>query len=140
MATGRARVFSYGVSLDADWTATSDRGGSALPHESGAWTPEHLLLAGLARCSLTALRFHAKRAGISVAAEAEASGTVTRRESDGRFAFVEIDVAARVTTDTPVDDDTLRGLLARAERDCFVGASLTVAPRYTWTVNGTVVV
>jgi organic hydroperoxide reductase OsmC/OhrA len=140
MATVRARVFSSGVSLDADWTATSDRGGSALPHESGAWTPEHLLLAGLARCSLTALRFHADRAGISVAAEAEASGTVTRRESDGRFAFVEIDVAARVTTDAPADDDTLRGLLDRAERDCFVGASLTVAPRYTWTVNGTVVV
>jgi hypothetical protein len=27
-------------------------------------------------------------------------------------------------------------LLAKAERDCFVGASLTVPPRYRWTVNG----
>jgi hypothetical protein len=30
----------------------------------------------------------------------------------------------------------VRELLARAERDCFVGASLTVKPRYSWTVNG----
>ena len=27
-------------------------------------------------------------------------------------------------------------LLAKAERDCFVGASLTTAPTYHWTVNG----
>ena len=27
-------------------------------------------------------------------------------------------------------------LLEKAERDCFVGASLTARPRYTWLVNG----
>jgi methylmalonyl-CoA mutase cobalamin-binding subunit len=29
-----------------------------------------------------------------------------------------------------------RELVAKAERDCFVGASLTARPRYHWTVNG----
>ena len=30
----------------------------------------------------------------------------------------------------------LTGLLALAERDCFVGSSLTAKPTYRWTVNG----
>jgi len=30
-------------------------------------------------------------------------------------------------------------LLARAQRDCFVGASLTARPRYEWRVNGELV-
>ena len=32
-------------------------------------------------------------------------------------------------------DDELAALFARAERDCFVGASLTVRPSYRWTVR-----
>jgi hypothetical protein len=43
-------------------------------------------------------------------------------------------VRADVTI-SPAPPD-LRELLAKAERDCFVGASLTVAPLYAWTVNG----
>ena len=31
---------------------------------------------------------------------------------------------------------SLRELVAKAERDCFIGASLTARPRYHWTVNG----
>jgi hypothetical protein len=33
--------------------------------------------------------------------------------------------------------EELAALLAKAERDCFIGASLKPAPRYRWTVNGT---
>ena len=32
--------------------------------------------------------------------------------------------------------EELEALLAKAERDCFVGASLTVEPAYSWRVNG----
>ena len=35
------------------------------------------------------------------------------------------------------DPAELAALLAKAERDCFVGASLKPSPRYRWRVNGT---
>ena len=132
MAT-RAKTFSYAVSLDREWTATSGEGGSPLPAEE-AWSPEHLVLAGLVRCSLTSLGYHATRDGLELASSGDASATVTRRDDDGRYAFVEIGVRADVQlSPTPPN---VRELLARAERDCFVGASLTVSPSYSWTVNG----
>ena len=109
---GRAKVFEYDVSLDAEWTARSGEGGTALPREE-AWTPEHLVLAGLARCSLTALEFHARRANVSLAvAAASAAGEVTRREDDGRFAFVEVRVEADVRLEPQPED--VRELLAKA--------------------------
>ena len=132
MAT-RAKTFSYAVSLDRDWTGTSDRGGGSLPEDKG-WTPEHLLLAGLARCTLTSLRHHARLAGIATTGAADARGRVTRREEDERYAFVELDVELDVSFEPPPQD--VRELLAKAERDCFVGASLTAAPRYSWIVDG----
>ena len=132
MAT-RAKTFSYAVSLDRDWTGTSDRGGGSLPDDKG-WTPEHLLLAGLARCTLTSLRYHARREGVGATGAADAHGTVGQREEDGRYAFVELDVELDVSFEPPPQN--VRELLAKAERDCFVGASLTAAPRYSWTVDG----
>jgi organic hydroperoxide reductase OsmC/OhrA len=131
----KAKSFDYGVSLDETWDAWSDRGGGVLPGaEEASWTPEHLLLVGLARCSLTSLRYHCVRAGITLTAKAEAHGTVTRREEDGRFAFVVITVEGDVAFEPKPDDATVAELLAKAERDCFVGASLTVKPAYTWRV------
>ena len=132
----RARVFDYAVTLDGSWTATSDRGGEPLSHDEQAWTPEHLLLVALARCSLTSLLYHAKRANLTTESRTDARGTVTVRESDGRFAFVEIEVDAHVSLEPAPDAETVQELLQNAERDCFVGASLAVTPRYLWTVNG----
>ena len=129
----RARVFSYGVTLDAAGAARSDEGGSPLPREE-EWSPEHLLLAALARCLLTSLEYHAKRDNVTVTGSAAARGSVTRRESDGRYAFVEIDAELDVKLDPAPQD--VRELLARAERDCFVSASLNLTPSYAWTVNG----
>lgn len=136
VSTARARIFEYGVSVDRGWAARSDRGGSVLPHEEDEWTPEHLLLAALARCSLTSFRYHARRAGLEPLAAAETRGTVTRRDEDGRFAFVEIELAIDAVLEPPPDAEMLRELVAKGERDCFVGASLAVEPRYRWTVNG----
>lgn len=131
--SAQAKSFSYAVSVDRHGAATSEKGGTPIPAEE-AWTPEHLVLAGLARCTLTSLRYHADRDGIEVTGGADATGEVTARDTDGRYAFVRIKVALDVTLDpTP---QSVRELVAKAERDCFVGASLTAKPRYRWTVNG----
>ena len=129
----RARTFEYAVSLDSGGTATSSEGGTPIPVEE-PWSPEHLVLAGLARCTLTSLRYHAKADGLELTASADVSGTVTKRESDDRYAFVQIGVEFEVKLEPAPDG--LRELLTRAERDCFVGASLTLTPDYRWVVNG----
>ena len=109
------------------------------PHAEHDWTPEHLLLAGLARCTLKSLDFHADRTGIAARGSAAAAGVVTRREDDGRFAFVEIECELDVQLEPRPEGEALAELLDLAERDCFVGASLTPNPRYEWRVNGEVV-
>ena len=129
----RAKRLEYRVELDSEWTARTDRGGPALAKEHG-WSPEHLLLTGLVRCVLTSLDHHASRANVTVRSQGAAAAVVTRRESDGRYGFVDVDVKLDVTLADEPDD--VRTLIGMAERDCFVGASLTEAPRYTWTVNG----
>jgi organic hydroperoxide reductase OsmC/OhrA len=129
----QVKSFDYEVTIDETWDAWSDRGGGVLAGaDEASWTPEHLLLAGLARCSLTSLRYHCVRAGVTLTARASAHGTVTRREEDGRFAFVLVTVEGDVAFEPKPDEDTIAELLMKAERDCFIGASLTVAPAYTW--------
>ena len=131
----RPRSFEYAVSLDETWDARSDRGGGVLAGaEEASWTPEHLVLAGLARCSLTSLRHHCVRAGIVLTSSASARGTVNRRQEDGQFAFVEVTCEADVALDPKPDDAMVAELLEKAERDCFVGSSLTAKPSYTWRV------
>ena len=131
-----AKTFEYAASLDGDGRLLAD--GS--PLEPGeAWTPEHLVLAGLMRCTLKSLRFHAERGGIVVRGSAAAEAVVSKRREDGRFAFVDIDCGLDVVLDPPLEGDRLTELLDLAERDCFVGASLTAKPRYEWRVNGAVV-
>ena len=132
MAARPARTFEYAISLDrAGRPAAEDGEPLELPEE---WAPEHLVLAALARCTLTSLRYHATRAGLDAVGSATARGTVTKREDDGRYAFVEIECELDVEIEPAPDD--LGELLAKAERDCFVGSSLTAPPRYRWRVNG----
>ena len=100
------------------------------------WTAEHLLLAGLARCSLTSLDFPAQRRSIAVRGTAAAAGVVTKRDEDGRYAFVHVDCLLDVELEPPPDRESVAELLALAERDCFIGASLTAPPHYVWYVNG----
>jgi organic hydroperoxide reductase OsmC/OhrA len=98
-----------------------------------AWTPEHLLLAALVRCSLKSLDYHARRAGNGVeSSRGSARALFTRRESDGRYAATEIDVELEVRFATQPGEDELAALFEKAERDCFIGASLTAKPRYAW--------
>lgn len=126
-----AKRFEYRASLDRAGHALAE-GGSPL-ELAEAWTPEHLVLAGLVACSIKSLQHHARRAGAELVAVGSAHAMVARREEDGRFALVEIDVRIEAELEPPPEG--LEELLAKAERDCFIGASLTVKPRYDWVVN-----
>jgi organic hydroperoxide reductase OsmC/OhrA len=121
-----AKRFEYDVTETAGTPA----------HAAPDWTPEHLLLAALARCTLASLEFHAKRSQVEVSGTAVARGVVTERDADGRYAFVEVECVLEITLDPAPESDGLEELLDLAERDCFIGASLTSPPQYHWHVNG----
>ena len=132
----RARTFTYDVSLDDAWTATSPLGGTTIRNEEREWSPEHLVLTGLCRCVLTSFRYHARRAGHEPVSSGTAHAVVTRREEDGRFAIVETRLDLAVTFEPAPAADDVRALITKGERDCFIAASLIVKPDYHWTVNG----
>jgi organic hydroperoxide reductase OsmC/OhrA len=127
----RAKVFEYAVDVDSGGRMTIPGGGQLIPPEG--WSADHLLLAALMRCSIDSFSHHARRAGHEVAASGGAQGTITKSGQDGRYRFVEIAVKinARLTPRTNEVDD----LIAKAERDCFVAASLTLKPEYAWHVS-----
>jgi organic hydroperoxide reductase OsmC/OhrA len=131
VAVAKPKVLDYAVEVDRGGRMFIPGGAQIDPAEG--WSPDHLLLAALVRCSIESLVYHARRAGHEVAATGAAQGRITKRDEDGRYAFVEIAVAvdAQLTPRTNEVDD----LVAKAERDCFVGASLTVKPEYTWRVS-----
>jgi organic hydroperoxide reductase OsmC/OhrA len=130
----RVKRKEYAIAVDRAGRMTAE--GRTQVDLDEPWTPEHLVLSALAICSVTSLRFHARRANLDLIAAASASGTVTRREEDGRYAFVEVDCRVEVELDPVPPGDELTALLIKAERGCFVGASLTAKPSYRWVVNG----
>jgi organic hydroperoxide reductase OsmC/OhrA len=123
----------YGVELSRDGTLVTDRG-RTLDAPPG-WMPEHLVLAALARCTVLALEFHARRASVSATATVAATGEIDQRE-DGSWGFVRLacTVDARLEPLPPAPE--LAGLMDRAEHGCFIGASLSPKPTYHWRVNG----
>ena len=132
---GRARELRYAVDLTADGELRDENGVVLdVPTE---WSPEHLLLAALVRCSLKSLGFHAGRKGVDVRSASGSSRTlVAQREADDRYALVETEAELTVELVPEPEPDALSALLALAERDCFVGSSLTAKPSYRWVVNG----
>jgi len=106
---------------------------------SRSWAPEDLVLASLVKCTLASLAFYSEREDIDMAGGGAADGVVTKRDSDGRYAFVEILCGLDVKLEPRPDEEKLGALLDSAEWGCFVGASLTVKPRYEWRVNGELV-
>ena len=129
----RAKHFDYWISLDEQETLSADGNPVKIEGEASA---EHLLLAALARCSISSLEHFASQKDIEVHVSAYASGTVTRRDEDDRYGFVDLEckLDARIEPEPP--EDELRQLLQSAEWGCFIGASLKPAPRYRWRVNG----
>jgi organic hydroperoxide reductase OsmC/OhrA len=129
----RPKHKTHAIELDAEGALTTERG-IELEVPDG-WTPEHLVLAALARCSVNSLEHHARRRSLG-GTTASASGVVAPREADDVWAFVEIECGIEAHLEPAPSADGLRKLLGRAERGCFVGSSLTAKPRYRWTVNG----
>lgn len=129
----RAKHFEYWINLDEGGNLSAEGEPLDLGEEVNA---EHLLLASLARCSLQSLTYFARQKRLEAHGSAFASGTVTRREEDDRYGFVEIECRMDVELDRELSDDELKQLLESAEWGCFVGASLNPAPRYKWRVNG----
>jgi organic hydroperoxide reductase OsmC/OhrA len=135
VVTVKAKELRYAVELAPSGEITDDRG---VPLELPAeWKPEHLLLAALVRCSLKSLHFHAARKSTKVRS-ASGSGRAldTKRDTDDRYAVVESELELVVEIEPDAAGDALAELLALAERDCFIGSSLTAAPSYRWIVNG----
>jgi uncharacterized OsmC-like protein len=132
----RAKELRYAVELSSSGELSDENG--AVLDAPPEWSPEHLLLAALVGCSLKSLRFHAKRREVGVrSASGSAQTLVTKRETDERYALVETEIELALELDPEPDPEALAELLALAERDCFVGSSLTARPLYRWTVNGT---
>lgn len=129
----RAKHFEYWISLDEGGDLSADGNPVTLQSEVGA---EHLLLAALARCSVSSLEHFARRKEVEVRASAYASGTVTRRADEDRYGFVSIECKLDVELTGELTEDELRKLLESAEWGCFIGASLDPAPEYSWRVNG----
>ena len=128
----KAKELRYAVDLGEGGELRVEDG-TAL-HVDPAWSPEHLLLAALVRCSLKSLAYHARRLGIEVThATGSARSLITRRESDERYAIVECEVALDVRLSPEPGPEQLAALHVKAERDCFISASLSAKPTYTWT-------
>ena len=129
----RDKSTAYAVTLERDGSIAAE--GNEPIRLEAEWTPEHLLLAALARCCVGALRIHAARHSLELTGTAHASGTVGRRE-DGSWGFLELECRAEIELLPQPDEETLLDLVAKAERGCFIGGSLRPEPVYAWTVNG----
>ncbi len=131
----RPRVLEFDVTVDRAGDARSALGGSPLRREA-EWWAEHLVLAGLVRCTLASMDYAAHRAGLDSLGTGAAHGTVRKREGDGLYAFVDIATTLEVQLTPAPDPAVLQELVAKAEYGCFVSNSLTARPRHRWIVNG----
>jgi organic hydroperoxide reductase OsmC/OhrA len=130
-----AKVLEYAGGIETDGRLTAEEGAAPIVPGDG-WTPEHLVLCAIARCSLSSLRHYAERGKIALSGAGRARGRVTARDEDRLYAFVEVSVHMDVTLDPAPSPEALAKLLRRAQDGCFVGQSLRAKPTYTWIVNG----
>ena len=131
----RPRVLHFDVTIDRSGDAHSALGGSPLPREV-EWWAEHLVLAGLVRCTLASMDSSARRVGVNAKGVGSAHGVVTKRDSDDLYAFVEIETTLEVDLAPTLEPEALRDLVAKAEYGCFVSNSLIAKPKHRWIVNG----
>jgi organic hydroperoxide reductase OsmC/OhrA len=141
-----SKTFTYGVSLrrEAGRQAQVLRG-SKVPIEVGPpsgfagggdarWSPEELYLAALSSCMMLSFLAHADHADLVVEEYTSAiEGTIRRRADDHRYAFTAIQVRPRVVVGRG-HGEAARGLLAKAERDCFISASTRAEVSVEWEI------
>ena len=91
----------------------------------GVWSPEHLLVAATAACTMSTFLVIAAASGLTVLSfEAPAQGTLVRGE-DRRYRVTRIVVRPRVTVAQQSDVDRALRLLDKAHDACLVTRSLT---------------
>lgn len=91
--------------------------------DPSAWSPEDFFVAAAAACLAVTFTGLAERAGLGYAGLAiDADGVCGRRE-DGRFGFTRIELRLELESD---DVDEARRLVAQAEENCLVSASLSL--------------
>ena len=129
----REKQIPYAVTLERDGSIAAE-GNEPIRFEE-EWTPEHLLLAALARCCVGAFRIHANRHSLELVGSVHASGTIGRRD-DGSWGFLELECRAEIQLLPQPDEEVLHEVIEKAERGCFIGGSLRPEPVYAWTVNG----
>ena len=87
----------------------------------------------LVRCTLTSLDRHTRRDGLGATSAGSARGTIHERESDGLYAFVDVEALPGRLARVHPDRAAVLDLLDRAERGCFVENSLATRPTCHWT-------
>ena len=107
----KAKELRYAVELSPSGELREENG--VVLETPAEWSPEHLLLAALIRCSLKSLRYHAPGGGVEVrSASGSARTLVTRRETDGRYAIVEATVELAVELEPEPGAGAARALRA----------------------------
>jgi organic hydroperoxide reductase OsmC/OhrA len=142
-----SRTFTYDVALawDGGRASTVTAGERPAIHvappedfpygDAAAWSPEHLFLGSLSSCTLLAFLAHAANGEIDVESyTAEVSGTITRRKSDGRYAFVEVVLSPRVVVGAG-QAEAARELTSKAERDSYISAGTTADIDVRWEIT-----
>ena len=129
-----SKSFGYIVSVDEDGTSRAEE--RSLAGLDLTWSPEHLLLESLLRCSIQSLRFHADRTNVAVDVSGVAEATVKRPAGEPRMRIVDVTCRFDVALGSQCPSEEVEQLLADAEHDCFVGATLKPATSYEWRVDG----
>ncbi|CAA9554518.1 MAG: hypothetical protein AVDCRST_MAG79-2971 [uncultured Thermoleophilia bacterium] len=145
--TVRSKTFDYDVQLTWDGGRASTLTAGDRPALHGAppddfphgdatrWSPEHLFLAALSSCTMLSFLSHADHNGVEVQSyRADVSGTIRRRDGDGRYAFVEVRLSPVVRV-AAGQADAARGLTDKAQRDCFISASTTAEIHADWSIE-----
>ena len=145
--TPTAKTFSYEVALQwqgdrrsaitaGDRTVILSGPPADFPLGEGErWSPEHLFLGSISSCTMLSYLAHAARRDVEVIGyTAVASGTLTRRAGDGRYAFVTVEIHPTVAVASG-QGEAARALTAKAERDCFISASTSAEVIVTWEVT-----
>lgn len=99
-----------------------------------AWTPEHMLLAALARRAVMSLHHRAAVAGREAGGRATASADRGGRPSAPSLDAVWVGVDADMTP--PLEGDELVALVRAAEHDTTWAIPLARRVRFSWRVNG----
>ena len=121
-ATGYAELGSAGlpdliVASPADFDGPGD-----------AWSPEHLLLGAVESCLLLTFRAIARASKFEfISMEVDAEGVVDRQ--GGVTRFTSITLRPKLVIGADADVERARQLLAKAEKNCLVSASLSTPVR-----------